>query len=602
MLSIRAAMVAFTVLLACTWLPAFGTAVKTELKKTADGWTLMRDGKPYFIKGAAGGASRPLIVESGGNSFRTWGVDDLGQQLDEAQKLGLTVTAGIWLGHERHGFNYNDRAAVQKQFDRAKEAVLKYRDHPALLMWCVGNEMEGYKNGDNPQIWSAVNDIGKMIKELDPNHPTMTTIAEIGGDRVKCIHEQCPDIDVIGINTYAGGPSIAERYRKLGGTKPFVITEFGPGGTWEVAKNSWGAPQELTSTAKADAYRATYEKTILAEKDKLCIGSYVFNWGNKQEATATWYGMFLEDGTHLEALDTMSELWSGKKPDNRCPQIQPLKVEGPDRVDAGATVRVKLDVVDPENDSMTVKWSLHRDLALYETGGDLQEAPPAIEGAVVHGDLKGAELKMPTDGGPYFLYAYVFDGKGHAASAVVPLFVNGPQGKVAMKGKTTQLPLVLYEDGMPMPLPYVWAGWMNHEFLAMDENYTTNPHSGEKCMRLEYKKADGFGGIVWQDPVNDWGDLPGGRDLTGAKKLTFWARGDKGGEVVTFRMGILDKSKKYYDSSLSELPNITLGKEWKQYSIDLEGKDLTCIKTGFVWVVAGQGSPVVFYLDDIKYE
>src|SRR4051794_12501165 len=75
---------------------ARAAAVPVELKKVGDGWQLLRDGKPYFIQGAGGDASKKLLVDCGGNSFRTWGADDIDKQLDEAQKLGLTVTVGIW--------------------------------------------------------------------------------------------------------------------------------------------------------------------------------------------------------------------------------------------------------------------------------------------------------------------------------------------------------------------------------------------------------------------------------------------------------------------------------------------------------------------------
>jgi hypothetical protein len=51
--------------------------------------------------------------------------------------------------------------------------------------------------------------------------------------------------------------------------------------------------------------------------------------------------------------------------------------------------------------------------------------------------------------------------------------------------------------------------------------------------------ADQWGGVVWQHPANDWGDANGGFNLTGAKKLTFWARGEKGGEKVSFEFGLL---------------------------------------------------------------
>jgi hypothetical protein len=47
---------------------------------------------------------------------------------------------------------------------------------------------------------------------------------------------------------------------------------------------------------------------------------------------------------------------------------------------------------------------------------------------------------------------------------------------------------------------------------------------------------------------------------------------------------------------------VKLTSDWREYSLDLSGKDLTRIKTGFCWVAAGQGAPVTFFLDDIRYE
>ena len=250
---------------------------------------LLFNGKPYFIRGAGGGGPKALLAECGGNSFRTWGIGaDTQKELDQAQQLGLTVAVGHWLGHKEHGFRYDDPAAVRKQFDAVRQAVLQFKNHPALLMWGLGNEMEN--NNDSPELWPAIEDMAKMVHEIDPNHPTMTVIAEIGTDKVQKIHRHCPDIDVIGVNSYGGGASLAQRYRKAGGTKPFVITEFGPPGTWEITRTSYGAAPELTSTEKADRYRETYVKSVLGAKD-LCLGSYAFTWGTKIEATSTWFGM-----------------------------------------------------------------------------------------------------------------------------------------------------------------------------------------------------------------------------------------------------------------------------------------------------------------------
>ena len=86
------------------------------------------------------------------------------------------------LGHERHGFDYNNADQVAKQIEEATKAIKQFKDHPAVLAWGIGNEMEGYEQGDNAAIWLCIQRIAKIAKELDPHHPPMTVIAEVGGD------------------------------------------------------------------------------------------------------------------------------------------------------------------------------------------------------------------------------------------------------------------------------------------------------------------------------------------------------------------------------------------------------------------------------------
>jgi len=161
--------------------------------------------------------------------------------------------------------------------------------------------------------------------------------------------------------------------------------------------------------------------------------------------------------------------------------------------------------------------------------------------------------------------------------------------------------LVVYADGMGTS-PYVPSGWMgNQRAIKLDVSCAVQPHSGDTCMKLQYLAANQWGGIIWQDPPNDWGDQPGGHDLTGATALTFWARGERGGEKIKFLFGVIKAEKPHFDTAAGEL-DVVLTREWAHYSIDLTGKDLSRIKTGFGWTLAGQGRPVTFYLDDIQYE
>jgi hypothetical protein len=170
-------------------------------------------------------------------------------------------------------------------------------------------------------------------------------------------------------------------------------------------------------------------------------------------------------------------------------------------------------------------------------------------------------------------------------------------------GKAAKLPFVIFGEKDSPSNHYVPSGWMgNFKCILLDDGCRTQPHSGATCLRFEYQAARGWSGVVWQDPVDDWGRAPGGWNLTGAKRLVFWARGDEGGEVVSFRFGVLGADKRFYDTDTGSLDAVPLTPTWKEYSIDVSGKDLSCIKTGFAWLIVGQGRPVVFYLDDIRFE
>lgn len=165
-----------------------------------------------------------------------------------------------------------------------------------------------------------------------------------------------------------------------------------------------------------------------------------------------------------------------------------------------------------------------------------------------------------------------------------------------------ELPFVLYADCEGVH-PYVAAGWMgNLSAIDVNDCWSERPYSGSSCIRCAYYGRGNWAGVAWQDPPNNWGDSPGGYDITGAAKLRFWARGENGSERVEFKMGILGPGKKYSDSARATTGRVRLTTQWQKYEISLVGKNLRHIVSGFVWVVEGGASPVVFYLDDIAYE
>ena len=95
----------------------------------------------------------------------------------------------------------------------------------------------------------------------------------------------------------------------------------------------------------------------------------------------------------------------------------------------------------------------------------------------------------------------------------------------------------VYVDGRSPENHYISSGWMgDYGDIKQNDQFSQNPHSGSSCIEFVYsaKKSQGQGwaGVYWQNPAQNWGSKKGGFDLTGMTKVTFWARGGKGGEVI----------------------------------------------------------------------
>ena len=375
--------------------------IKVEVRQTAGRYELLRGGQPYFIKGAGGGQFPERIKAYGGNSIRTWGTDGADKVLAEANKNSLTVMLGLDVARERHGFDYNNAPAVAAQLEKLRAEVLKYKDDPAVLFWGIGNELN--LDYTNPNVWNAVNDIAKMIHETDPNHPTSTVLAGLNQKEVDLIKARCPAIDILSINTYAGLAAIPQQVRATGWTGPYAVTEWGPTGHWESPVTPWKASVEETSSQKAAVYQSRYEASV--EKDKTqCLGTYVFLWGQKQERTPTWYGIFTEDGKESEVVDVMQYLWSGRWPANRAPHLASFRIDNKQATDniyllPGQRYPAVATVTDPDKDRLTYRWELLPESTDLHNGGDRENRPVAIPGLIPAGSNGSTTFTAPTNEG-----------------------------------------------------------------------------------------------------------------------------------------------------------------------------------------------------------
>ena len=139
----------------------------------------------------------------------------------------------------------DDEEAVEKQLTAIKAEVMELKDHPALLIWGIGNELNLHYT--NPKVWDAVNDISKMIHSVDGNHPTTTSLAGISKKEIDYIKDRCSDLDILPIQMYGDLPSLPEMVKKSGWNGPYMITEWGATGHWAVPKTQRNAPIEENS-------------------------------------------------------------------------------------------------------------------------------------------------------------------------------------------------------------------------------------------------------------------------------------------------------------------------------------------------------------------
>ena len=180
------------------------TKVKLEGNQS-DGYQLTVDGAPFFIKGAGLEFGQlKSLASAGGNTFRTWRVDngerDVIDILDEAQTLGLKVCMGLDIARERHGFDYSDQEAVNAQNTQMMKDVMRLKDHPALLMWGLGNELN--LRAKNQGVWDAIEDLAKRIKGVDPDHPVTTMLAGIDAPTVSAVAQRAPSLDFLSFQIY----------------------------------------------------------------------------------------------------------------------------------------------------------------------------------------------------------------------------------------------------------------------------------------------------------------------------------------------------------------------------------------------------------------
>ena len=407
-------------------LTAHSQVNKVEVTKNVLGnFELHRNGVPYYIKGAGAKDHFDLLVKSGANSIRVWSTNNK-ELLDSAHHYGLTVTLGLYVRPERSGMDYNNEYAVKGQIQQLKNEVLKYKDHPALLVWGIGNEVD--LRYSNFKVWETIEILAKFIKEVDPNHPTMTVTAGIDPSKAFYIKKYCPSVDILGLNVYGSIENAGANLRKFNWDKPYIVSEWGVNGPFEAKTTSWKAKIEPPNGIKADQRLRRYKERIENDRER-CLGSYCFLWGQKQESTATWHGMFLSNGKPTEAVDVMHFCWKREWPQSRAPSIRDISLENigwkKDHILApSAQATLSIEYLKYNNKNVIVEYVLYPEAFSNKIGGDIQKSPDKIKFEVVKQSDNELTFISPKKKGAYRIFAFIKNEKEQSSVANIPFLVK----------------------------------------------------------------------------------------------------------------------------------------------------------------------------------
>jgi YD repeat-containing protein len=243
----------------------------------------------YFTSAYSGIYDRdlPLLRKMGANTIRLWGWDNSANHLaflDQAYNGGVDpiyVIVTFWMGPAKYPDISSPTARAQIKAD-FRAMVAAYKNHPAVLMWSIGNELN--------TVWmygSNLNDLFTLIDEMAGEahaeegtsyHPVTTPLMDSNlMSTITTYDASLPSLDIWGANIYRGNTfgTLFSDYA-LVSAKPLVILEYGI----DAYDNTHGDVYENVGTP----YQAEYAKALWGEivaNAGVCIGGAIMAYSDE---------------------------------------------------------------------------------------------------------------------------------------------------------------------------------------------------------------------------------------------------------------------------------------------------------------------------------
>ena len=406
-------------------------------------WQLNVNGAPYEVKGItygpkesdADGYMRDL-KNMGVNTIRTWGVDDATTPgfLDKAAQQGIKVIVGHWLDQGVDYVNDTEYKNARKTEIVARVNALKNKQ--GVLMWDIGNEviLTMQDHGLAADVVEArrvayakfVNEVAVAVQAADPNHPVTSTDAYT--QAWMYYKQYTPALNLLAVNSYGAIDTVKRDWISGGYTKPYILTEGGPHGEWEVPNDINGVPDEPTDLEKKAGY--TYSWNALKGHSGVALGGTEFHYGLENDFGGVWLNT-TTGGWRRLGYHALRQAYTGQAAPNTPPEITAMTVGSQTAVPAGGTFTVGVNVTDPQGD--LIRYNLMASDKHITGNRGLSNLVFTETG---NGQFT---VRAPEQFGVWKVYVYAFDGHGNVGieqrsfKVVPPTFpgTNLAQGKTA---------------------------------------------------------------------------------------------------------------------------------------------------------------------------
>jgi cellulose synthase (UDP-forming) len=419
------------------------TRRKRCLRGAPGRYELIVDGRPFYVRGVAYSPddwregriplSRRRLEEDftairsmGANTIRRYGIGWYDHNvLTVAHEKDLKVLIGFWLAPD---VDYlEDRDAARRYELQVVEAVEALRTYPAVLGWTLGNETWGHldKHFGQPKLTRARRAYAELVERLavrihgiDPARPVMTALEHSGTfpGALRDFARYAPSLDVIAANSYYEPrlAALSATVESFDPSRPYLISEFGPDGYWDHdlgERQSNGLLRERPGTAKAEQYVNRWTQFIAPDRGRN-IGGVAYCWRERQEGTATWFGLTDAYDRRKPAYFALRAAWTGEPPAGG-PEV--FSIQGrADQFEVEEVVEFFADA--RADDDLVFDWSLRRD-EFRDTSADLE---PFDAGRAVR-------VRLPGEPGVYRLYLHVSGADHRVDTASLALRV-APRG------------------------------------------------------------------------------------------------------------------------------------------------------------------------------